>query len=118
MKYHESLIVPKAHSDIHSCRAVASGTVGRYKVQKLGASEILIRPKRAQRSNTGYISHLREPGTASWNRQEQNGFHLALLSAAVANCQGNTNESIRQLVNTLECRLALAPTEEEESLHF
>lgn len=92
--------------------------VGGYKVQRLDASEILIRPKRAQRSNTGYISHLREPGTASSNGQEQNGFHLALLSATVANCQGNTNESISQLVNAQECQLALATTEKEESLHF
>lgn len=42
-----------------------------------GASEILITPKRAQRSSTGYISHPRAPGTASSDRQEQNGFHLA-----------------------------------------
>lgn len=62
------------------------GDVGGYKAQRPGASEILITPKRTQRSNTGYISHLREPGTASSNGQEQNGFHLALLSATVVNC--------------------------------
>lgn len=49
----------------------------------LGASEILIILKRTQRSNTGCISHLRGPGTASPSGQEQNGFHLALLRAAV-----------------------------------
>lgn len=95
-------------------RAVPEG----YKAQRLGASEILITPKRAQRSNTGYISHLREPGTASSSGQEQNGFHLALLSATVGNCQGNASECISPLVNAQECQLALAQTEEEKSLHF
>lgn len=89
-----------------------------YKAQRLGASEILITPKRAQRSNTGYISHLREPGTASSSGQEQNGFHLALLSATGGNCQGNASESISPLVNAQECQLAVAQTEEEKSLHF
>lgn len=94
------------------------GDVGGYKAQRPGASEILITPKRTQRSNTGYISHLREPGTASSDGQEQNGFHLALLSATVGNCKDNTSESISQLVNAQECQLVLAQTEEEESLHF
>lgn len=94
------------------------GDVGGYEAQRPGASEILITPKRTQRSNTGYISHLRGPGTASSNGQEQNGLHLALLRATVDNCWGNTGESISQLVNAQECQLVLARTEEEESLHF
>ena len=94
------------------------GDVGGYEARRPGASEILITPKRTQRSDTGYISHLRAPGTASSSGQEQNGFHLALLSATVGNCRGNTGESISQLVNAQECQLALAQTEEEESLHF
>lgn len=62
------------------------GDVGGYKAHRPGASEILITPKRTRRSNIGCISHLREPGTASSDGQEQNGFHLALLSATVGNC--------------------------------
>lgn len=50
---------------IIGCRAVVRGIVGGYKVLRLDAYEILIVPKRAQRSNAGYISHLRESGTAS-----------------------------------------------------
>lgn len=83
--------------------------MGGYGALKPGAAEILITPKRTQRSNTGCVSHLREPGTASSNGQEQNGFHLALLSATVGNCRGNTGESISQLVNAQECQLVLAP---------
>lgn len=92
--------------------------MGGHQAQRLGASEILITPKGAQRPNTGYTSHLREPGTASSNGQEQNGFHHALLSAPVGKCQGNTGESISQLVNAQECQLALGQTDEEEPLHF
>ena len=89
-----------------------------YKAQRHSASEILIKPKRTRRSNTGYISHLRELGTASSNGQEQNGFHLTLLSVTIGNWCGNTGESISQLVIAQECQLALAQAEEEESLHF
>lgn len=70
---------------IIGCRAVVRGDVGGYTAQRPGASEILITPKRTQRSNTDYISHLREPGAASPNGQKQNGFHLALRSATVGN---------------------------------
>lgn len=77
-------MVPKAHSDIHNrlqhcCerRCGGGGEGGGGVDTRLGASEILITPKRAQRSRTGYISHLRAPGTASSDGQEQNGFHLA-----------------------------------------
>lgn len=64
--------------------------MGGYKALRLDASEILITLKRKQRSNRGIISHLREPGTASSNGQEQNGFHLALVGATIGNCMGNT----------------------------
>lgn len=92
--------------------------VGGYKALRLDASEILITLRRAQRSNRGIISHLREPGTASSKRQEQNGFHLALVSATIGNCMGNTSESISQLFNVQKCQLALARPKDKEPLHF
>lgn len=94
------------------------GNVGGCKALRLGASEILIIPKRAQRSNTGIISHLRESGTASSDGQEQNGFHLAFLSVTIGNCMGNTSESISQLFNAEKCQLALAQLKDKEPLYF
>lgn len=92
--------------------------MGGCKALRLGASEILIMPKRAQRSNTGIMSHLREPGTASSDGQEQNGFHLAFFSATIGNCMGNTSESISQLFNAEKCQLALAQPKDKEPLYF
>lgn len=92
--------------------------VGGYKAPRLDASEILITPKRAQRSNRGIISHLRELGTASSNGQELNGFHLALVSATIGNCMGKTSESISRLFNVQKCQLALAQPKDKEPLHF
>lgn len=92
--------------------------MGGYKALSLGASEILITPKRAQRSNTGIISHLRELATASSNGQEQNGFHRASLSATIGNCKGNTSESISQSFNAHKCQLALARPKDKEGLRF
>lgn len=94
------------------------GNVGEYKAPRLNASEILITLKRDQRPNRGIISHLREPGTASSNGQEQNGFHLASVSATIGDCMGNTSESISQLFNVQKCQLALAWPKDEEPLHF
>lgn len=90
------------------------GNVGGCKVLRLGASEILIMPKRAQRSNTGIISHLREPGTASSDGQEQNGFHLAFFNATIGNRMGNTSKSISQFFNAEKCQLALAQPKDKE----
>lgn len=119
MKFHQSLIVPKALSDIykwlHGC---CERQCGRIQGTEADASEILITLKRDQRPNRRIISHLREPGTASSNGQEQNGFHLASVSATIGDCMGNTSESISQLFNVQKCQLALARPTDEEPLHF